>query len=48
LPHIGQVIDDAKEHHVVGECGGQSTYSPSKKGLSQMHQKEYKRMVVEA
>ncbi len=22
LQHIGQVVDDAEENHVVGECGG--------------------------
>jgi hypothetical protein len=48
LQHTGQAIDDAKEHHIVGECGGQSTDSPSEKGLPQMDQMEYKRMVVEA
>jgi len=31
----------------MGECGGQSTYSPSKEGLLQMDQMEYKRIVVE-
>jgi len=27
LQHIGQVIDDVEEHHVVGKCGGQNTGS---------------------
>jgi hypothetical protein len=31
----------------MGECGGQSTDSPSKEGLLQMDQMEYRRMVVE-
>jgi hypothetical protein len=31
----------------MGECGGQSTDSPSKEGLLQMDQMEYIRMVVE-
>jgi len=31
LQHIGQAVDDAEEHHVVGECGGQSTDSPLEK-----------------
>jgi len=33
LQHIGQVIDDVEEHHVVGKCGGQNTDSPSEEGL---------------
>ncbi len=43
-----QAIDDAKEHHVGSECGGQSTDSPSKERLPKMNQMEYRRMVVEA
>jgi hypothetical protein len=48
LQHIGQAVDDAEEHHIVGECGGQSADSPLEEGLPQMDQMEYKRMVVEA
>jgi hypothetical protein len=48
LQHVGQVVVDVKEHHTGSECGGQSTYSPSKEGPSQMNQMEYKKMVVEA
>jgi hypothetical protein len=33
LQRIGQALDDAEEHHVGSECGGQSTYSPSEEGL---------------
>jgi len=33
LQHTRQAVDDAEEHHIVGECGGQSTYSPSEEGL---------------
>ncbi len=36
LQHTRQVVDDVEEDHIVGECGGQSTDSPSKKGLPQM------------
>jgi hypothetical protein len=48
LQHVGQVVDDAEEHHTGSECCGQNTYSPSKEGLPQMNQMEYKKMVVEA
>jgi hypothetical protein len=47
LQHIGQAIDDAEAHHIIGECGGKNTYSPSIEGLLQMDKMEYKRMVVE-
>ncbi len=47
LQHTKQIVDDAKERHIVGECGGQSIDSPSKERLLQMDQMEYKRMVVE-
>jgi hypothetical protein len=43
LQHIGQAIDDAEAHHIVGECGGKNTYSPSIEGLLQMDKMEYKR-----
>jgi hypothetical protein len=36
LQHTGQAIDDAKKHHIVGECGGQSTDSPLEEGLPHM------------
>jgi hypothetical protein len=39
-----QTEDDVKEHHLVGDCGGSSTNSPSKEGLPQMDQMEYRRM----
>jgi hypothetical protein len=48
LQHIGQVIDDVEEHHIISECGGQNTDSPLKEGMPQMDQMEYKKMVVEA
>jgi hypothetical protein len=48
LQHIGQLVDDAGEHHTIDECDGQNTYSPSEEGLPQMDQMEYRRMVVEA
>ncbi len=25
LQHTRQVVDDIEEHHIMGECGGQST-----------------------
>jgi hypothetical protein len=31
-----QAKDDVEEHHLVDDCGGLSTYSPSKEGLPQM------------
>jgi len=48
LQHIRQVVNDVEEHQVGSECGGQSAYSPSKEGLFQMNQMEYRRMVFEA
>jgi hypothetical protein len=36
LQHTGQAVDDAEKHHIVGECGGQSTNSPLEEGLPQM------------
>jgi hypothetical protein len=47
LQHIGQVEDNAEEHHARSECGGQNTDS-FLEGLPQMNHMEYKRMVVEA
>jgi hypothetical protein len=48
VQHIGQAVDDVEEHHTISECGGQSIDSPSKEGMPQMDQMEYKKMVVEA
>jgi hypothetical protein len=47
LQHSEQKVNDAEEHHVGNECGGQSTYSISKEGLPPMNHMEYKKMVVE-
>jgi hypothetical protein len=34
--YIGQAVNDTEEHHIMGECGGKNTYSPSEEGLPQM------------
>ncbi len=33
LQPVGQAEDDVEEHHLVGDCGGPSTYSPLEEGL---------------
>ncbi len=48
LQPAGQVEDDVKEHHLVGDYGGPNTYSPSKEGLPYVDQMDCRRMVVEA
>ncbi len=47
LQPTGQAKDDVEEHHLVGDCGGPSTNSPSEEGLPHMDQMDYRRMVVE-
>jgi hypothetical protein len=46
LQPAGQAEDDVKEHHLVGDCGGPNTYSPSKEGLPYVDQMDCRRMVV--
>ncbi len=48
LQPAGQAKDDVEEHHLVGDCGGASTNSPSQEGLLYVDQMDYRRMVVEA
>jgi len=43
-----QAKSDVEEHHLVGNCGGLSTNSPLKEGLSRMDEMDYRSMVVEA
>ncbi len=47
LQHTKQEVNDAEEHHVGSEGGGQSTNSLSKEGLPLMNHMEYKKMVIE-
>jgi hypothetical protein len=48
LQPAGQVGKDIEEHHLVGDCGGPSTNSPSEEGLPYVDQMDCRRMVVEA
>jgi hypothetical protein len=48
LQPAGQAEEDIEEHHLVGDYGGPSTYSPSKEGLPCVDQMDCRRMVVEA
>jgi hypothetical protein len=47
LQHTKQEVNDAEEHNVGSECGGQNTNSLSKEGLPLMNHMEYKKMVIE-
>ncbi len=48
LQLVEQVEDNVEEHHLVGDCGGRTTNSPSEERLPYVNQMDCRRMVVEA